>query len=434
MKDRAMQALYLQALEPIAECTADPNSYGFRKERCQADAIEQCQIILSSRNRAEWIFEGDIKACFDTISHEWLRKNIPMDEGILTKWLKAGFIDKDTYYPSKEGVPQGGIISPLIANMTLDGLETELRKRYPKAKVNLVRFADDFLITGRSKELLRNEVIPFVQTFLQARGLELSREKSRTTRIADGFDFLGQNIRKYKGKLLIKPSAKNVKAFLKKVRHIIKTSQAISAGQLIIRLNPILRGWANYHRHAVSKQTFSKVGYAIFKTIWQWAKRRHPNKSSQWIKEKYFPSRGGRKWVFCGEIEGKDGQTRTIQLIHLPTIPIKRHIKIKGAANPYDPAWETYFEQRLDRKMADALKGQRQLLYLWQQQNGVCPVCHQKITQQTGWQNHHIVWRSKGGSNKAQNRVLLHPNCHRQVHSHKLEVAKPRPSPGVRKA
>lgn len=441
MKCRAMQALHLQALDPIAEGLADPNSYAFRKERCQADAIAQCFIILSQQDRAKWVCEGDIAACFDRISHDWLLKNIPMDKVILSKWLKAGFIDKDVFHPTEEGVPQGGIISPVIANLTLDGLETKLREQYPptnrkgrQAKVNLVRFADDFIITGNSKELLENEVIPLVEEFLKARGLELSSEKTRLTPIEDGFDFLGQNVRKYKGKLLIKPAPKNIKALLSKVRKVIKTSGTMSAGQLIGRLNPLIRGWANYHQHVVSKRAFAQVDHAIFKALWQWATRRHPNKSRHWIKKKYFQSLGQRQWVFGGEIKNKEGKTRKVHLFNASHAPIKRHTKVKGTANPYDPAWEIYFEKRLGLQMAEDLKGRGQLLYLWQEQKGVCPVCNQKITKLTGWHNHHIVWRVNGGSDKAENRLLLHPNCHRQVHSQKLEVAKPRPSAGVRKA
>jgi RNA-directed DNA polymerase len=150
MSDRAMQALYLHALDPIAETQADPNSYGFRKERACADAIEQIHIVLSNHAGAEWIFEGDIAACFDKIDHLWLEHHAPMDKTILRKWLKAGFIDKHVLHPTEEGTPQGGICSPVLANLTLDGLEARLREKYPKrsyrsrkAKVNLVRFADD---------------------------------------------------------------------------------------------------------------------------------------------------------------------------------------------------------------------------------------------------------------------------------------------------
>ena len=226
----------------------------------------------------------------------------------------------------------------------MDGLETDLRQRYPNAKVNLVRFADDLRVTGCSKEFLEQEIVPHIEQFLKERGLKLSPGKSGITHIENGFDFLGQNIRKYNGKLLIKPAHKNVKTFLNKVRKIIKTSGAMSAGQLIARLNPILRGWATYHRHVVSKHTFVKVASDIFRALWRWAKRRHPNKSGQWIRKKYFQSIGFRNWAFCGEKKDKAGKTRRIHLFNISAVPIQRHFKIKATANPYDPTWELYFE------------------------------------------------------------------------------------------
>jgi RNA-directed DNA polymerase len=187
MKDRAMQALYLLALDPVAESTADPNSYGFRRERSTADAVHQCYIVLSKRQSPQWILEGDIKACFDQISHDWMLAHVPMDKAILRKWLKAGFIDGSTLHPTEAGTPQGGIISPVAANVTLDGLERVLRERFPQlghgrsALVNMIRYADDFIVTGRSKELLESEVKPLVTEFFKARGLELSQEKTRIT-------------------------------------------------------------------------------------------------------------------------------------------------------------------------------------------------------------------------------------------------------------
>lgn len=427
MKDRAMQALYLLALDPIAECQADPNSYAFRKGRSPADAIEQCHIILSPANRAKWVYEGDIQACFDEISHDWIASHIPIDKSILHKWLKAGFIDKKALYPTDAGVPQGGIISPVIANLALDGLESQLKARFPKVKVNFVRFADDFVITGQSKELLEDEVGPLVEHFLAERGLQISPIKTHITHIDDGFDFLGQNVRKYNGKLLIKPSQKSVKALLTKVRTLIKNSGWQSAGHLLMRLNPILRGWTNYHRHAVSKETFRYIKNIIFQMLRRWIKFRHPTKSWKWRKAKYFRSVGNRNWVFYGEIVGKDGKTHTVNLFDVAGVTIKRHVKIKGAANPYDPDWEPYFEKRLDQQMIATFKGRNQLLALWHSQKGCCPVCGEKITQQTGWNNHHIVWRVHGGSDGVENRVLLHPNCHHQVHILKLDVAKSRP-------
>lgn len=441
MRDRAMQALYLLALEPIAEVQADPNSYGFRKERSTADAIEQCFVSLSKRSSAGWILEGDIKSCFDRISHDWLIKYVPIDKKILRSWLKAGYMEKSVFHKSEDGTPQGGIISPVLANLALDGLEREIRALYPtktrksdRAKVNFVRYADDFIITGSSKEILVDEVMPLIGRFLKGRDLELSEEKTKITRIEDGFDFLGQNVRKYDGKLIIKPSKKNVNAFIAKVRKVIKDNKSATSGKLIYKLNPIIWGWANYHRHICSKETFNSVDAVIFRMLWQWAKRRHPMKNRFWIANRYFTRKGNDQWTFTGEV-GKPGkEAKQVWLASADKTPIRRHTKIKGEANPFDPAWETYFETRLGVKMEENLRGRRLLLNLWKSQNGTCPVCSQKITILTGWHNHHIRMRSLGGADTQENRVLLHPNCHQQVHSQKVQVVKPRPSKGVRKA
>jgi RNA-directed DNA polymerase len=290
MRDRAMQALYLLALDPRAETLADPNSYGFRTHRAPADAIEQCFIALAKKASPPWVLEGDIRACFDELSHDWLLAHIPMDKAILRKWLKAGYIEGRVLHPTDAGTPQGGICSPVIANLALDGLEGRLRTTFPRyvwkggkrscPKVNLIRLADDFVITGATQELLEHEVKPLVEAFLRERGLTLSHEKTVMTHIAEGFDFLGQHLRKYHGKLLIKPSAKSIKSMLRNVRAVIKGNKSASAGTLICHLNPIIRGWAMYHRHAVSAKAFQSVDHAIFQTLWRWAKRRHPNKES----------------------------------------------------------------------------------------------------------------------------------------------------------
>jgi RNA-directed DNA polymerase len=286
MLNRAHQALHLLALEPIAEITADINSYGFRPKRSTADAIEQCFKVLAKKASAQWVLEGDIKACFDKISHQWLLENIPMDTRVLRQWLKAGFIYKNEWFPSESGAAQGGAASPVIANLTLDGMELLIKSLARRGdKVNFVRYADDFIITGNSKEFLEEKVKPALNNFLATRGLTLSDEKTHITHIEEGFDFLGFNVRKYKGKLLIKPSKKNTKAVLEKIRDIIKTRKGASAEELIKTLNPIIRGWANYHRHVVAKQTFSYVDMHIFNSIWRWCCRKHPNKGQRWIKE-----------------------------------------------------------------------------------------------------------------------------------------------------
>lgn len=213
MMDRAHQALHLLALEPIAEITADINSYGFRPKRSSADAIEQCFIALARKGSAQWLLEGDIKACFDSISHQWLLENIPMDKEVLKRWLKAGFIHNKKWYPSDFGAAQGGSASPTIANLALDGIEPLIKTLARKGdKVHFIRYADDFVITSSSKELLEEKVKPTLKNFLAMRGLTLADEKTHITHINEGFDFLGFNVRKYNGKLLIKPSKKNIKA------------------------------------------------------------------------------------------------------------------------------------------------------------------------------------------------------------------------------
>ncbi len=435
LKDRAMQALYLLALQPVAETLADPHSYGFRPQRCTADALVYCHILFSQKRGAEWVLEADIKSCFDKISHGWLLAHIPIEKEILRKWLKAGYMEKNVLHSTEEGTPQGGIISPAIANMALDGLGQHLLERFPRSargnspKVNLARYADDFIVTGASKELLEQEVKPCIEAFLQQRGLQLSPEKTVITHIKDGFDFLGQQVRKYNsGVVLTTPSKKNVKAFLKKVRGIIENHKESSAGQVIVKLNPVIQGWATYHRFGASSETFNSVDSAIFRKLWWWARRRHPHKSATWVRKKYFTTQGTHNWVFTGEVKDEKGNTKPVHLRRAFDVKIQRHTPIQGAANPFDPAWETYFEKRLDVKTEQNLTGKRQLLHLWREQDGTCPMCNQKITRITGWHSHHLIWRSKGGTDRAENRVLLHPNCHRQLHSQGLHVEKPRPS------
>ncbi|MDM8525244.1 group II intron reverse transcriptase/maturase [Desulfococcaceae bacterium HSG8] len=427
MKDRAMQALYKLAVEPIAEETADCNSYGFRLERSTADAIEQVFTCLSRKTSATWILEGDIKSCFDRISHEWLLDNVPMNKNVLEKWLRAGFIENKTFRTTEEGTPQGGIISPILANMALDGLEQKLKNEFsPKNKVHFIRFADDFITTGATKELLEERVVPIIREHIKERGLSLSEEKTKITHIRNGFDFLGHNVRKFgKGKLIIRPSKKNFKNFLDKVRKIIRKSHNASPSDLICKLNPVIRGWANYQRHVISKAAFGRADFEITGAIWRAFRRKHPKKSRKWVKNKYFRvSEQGRDWCFFGRKNGKEAY-----LFHAMKVPIRRHIKIKGKVNPYDPEWEDYLKER-KHKMTSANFRNMGILELWKEQDGKCPVCNQAITIEEGWHNHHIKWKIYGGSDESENRILMHPNCHRQVHSLKLEVEKPCPQQG----
>ena len=424
MKDRAMQALYLQALEPVSETKADPNSYGFRPMRASRDAAEQCFVSLARKDSAQWVLDADISGCFDNINHDWLLNNVPTDKVILRKWLKSGFKWNGQLFDTEAGTPQGGIISPTLANMALDGMERRLmehfgvkrsRKAY-KNKVNLSRYADDFVITGTTKEVLE-EARDLMVEFLKDRGLTLSEEKTKIVHIEEGFDFLGWNVRKYDGKLLIKPAKKNVQTFLRKVRGIIRESKTAKQENLVGKLNPVIRGWANYHQNQVAKETFNKVDSVIWKQLWWWAGRRHPNKSAEWVRSKYFMREGLRNWVFGTKADGGNGEQRTVKLVNASDTAIRRHTKIKGAANPYHPEFEEYFENRLGLSMKENLKGKNRLLFLWYLQEGICPKCGEKITKETGWNLHHILPKAQGGLDTNTNLQLLHPNCHRQHHS-----------------
>lgn len=422
MTDRAMQTLYKFSLEPIAETYADPNSYGFRIGRSTHDAIEQCFTDLNKEKSPEWILEGDIKGCFDHISHEWLLENIPMDTQILEKWLKCGYVETRKLFPTDEGAPQGGTISPTLMNMTLDGLERLLQERLPTRqkvngrthfnKLNFVRYADDFIITGESPEFLRDKVLPIVKEFLTERGLQLSEEKTVITHIEDGFDFLGKNIRKYNGKLLIKPSKTSVKSFLEKVRSIIKGNKSTKQETLIRKLNPVIRGWVNNQRYVVSSKVFSRVDYEIYKCLWQWAKRRHKKKSHKWIAQKYWHHIGSRQWTFSVPYENQStkGEPLYCKLEYATDTKIIRFKKIVAEANPFDEYWTDYFEEREGEKLLNSTKGREKLLSIWRRQGRRCPVCGDLITSETGFKVH-----TPAGKNSRK--IMVHKECHEEIHS-----------------
>src|SRR5659263_673433 len=338
MYDRAMQSLYALALEPIAEATGDRTSFGFRKFRSTHDACEQVFVCMRGKHSPEWVLEGDIKGCFDNISHQWLIDNIPLDKSVLRQFLKAGFIFEHKLFQTEAGTPQGGIISPILANITLDGIEKLLADKYrnnkngnrysehaAKHKVNYVRYADDFIVTAKTEEIAK-EAKELIKDFLKDRGLELSDEKTIITHIDNGFDFLGWNFRKYNGKLLVKPSKKSIEKVTERISDIIKTGKAWKQEHLIDALNPVIIGWTNYHQSAVSSETFHKMDYRIWNMLWHWAKRRHPRKSKHWIARKYWHTVGKRNWVFSDENK---------KLRFLSDTKIIRHSRLKLDMNPY---------------------------------------------------------------------------------------------------
>ena len=407
MLDRAMQTLHKFALEPLAEITSDHNSYGFRPKRCVQDAIEQCFTDLSKAKSAKWVLEGDIKGCFDNISHDWILNHIPTDKKILKKWLNSGFIETKRLFPTEKGTPQGSPISPIICNMVLDGLEHKILEKFHKTKrlgksyfpkVNFVRYADDFIVTGESKEILENGVLPIIREFLQERGLELSENKTVITHITDGFDFLGCNVKWYKDKLLIKPADTNYKAVISKIRGIIKANPTLKQSSLIRKLNPIIRGWVNFQKYNVSSEIFERLDYDIWKCLWRWCKRRHPKKSHKWIARKYFHQFGGRIWTFSEELE--NGQY--LRLIYATDTNITRFLKTKSDATAYDSKWDDYFVKRDSKRMKRDINGRKKLSYLYKSQNGICPKCGLRLTVESGY---------KIRRNPDNQEILVHQNC-----------------------
>ena len=417
MRDRAMQALYLMALEPVAETTADTRSYGFRKERCTMDAVQQCHNVLRKGYSPEWILEGDIKGCFDHISHEWLLNNIPMDKVMLRKWLECGFVFNKQLFPTEEGTPQGGIISPTLANMALDGLQQVLADKYKRRTikgkhyspmVNLIRYADDFIITSENREILETEIKPLVAEFLAERGLTLSEEKTMITNINDGFDFLGFNIRKYKNQILTKPSKPAQKRFLDKVRTTIKSNKACRQESLIRLLNPMITGWGNYYKHGATRDAFHWADHQIFNALWQWAKRRHSKKGKRWIADKYWHVAKGKGWHFTSYFKKPKGKQDSLTLKNLSNIHFIQYTQIKGDANPFDPEYDKYFDQRETQKMLVTLKGRNSLLYLWKKQDRKCPLCGMPIDRILPWNVTEKVVNGK------MQRSLVHDKCYKQ--------------------
>lgn len=426
MKDRAMQALHLLALDPVSETKADKNSYGFRRARSAHDALEQCFTALGKPSKsAQWVLDADIKGCFDNIDHDWMLTHIPMDRQMLRKWLKAGYVERASLFPTEIGTPQGGIISPTLANMVLDGLERKLADRFRKRKsngvvvynpkINFIRFADDFVVTGDSSETLERARAVVVE-FLTERGLQLSSEKTRIVHISEGFNFLGQNVRLYGDKVLIKPSKEALQSIYGKIRDIVQRNKSVKQRNLIRTLNPVIQGWVNYHRHAVSSIAFSKLDFLIWKLLWQWAVRRHRGKGRKWIKQRYWRVLGSRTWTFATDVSDGDS-VHTMSLVYATDTHIRRHVKVQAEVNPYSSRWESYLAERHVLQGAYSLNGRARLQRLWFAQNGLCPECCEPITRETGWQVHHVHRRANGGSEQRSNLRMLHPNCHRRLHA-----------------
>jgi RNA-directed DNA polymerase len=401
IKDRVIQTIVKEALEPEWEAKFEANSYGFRPGRCTQDAIEE---IFNSLNDGvgggnQWILDADIKKAFDTISHEFILNRISdfPAKGLISKWLKTGYVELGKIHETTTGTPQGGIISPLLANIALDGLQAHLGKGY-----RYVRYCDDFVITAKTKQAIE-EIKPKVEQWLSERGLKLKDEKTRIIHREEGFKFLGFHIKMYKdGKLIIKPQKEKVKDLLNRIKDWLDNHKQVKAEAIPEYLNPILRGWANYYHFVCSKGTFSYVENRTRWILWKWAKRRHPNKSIPWILNKYFEKVGyGTRNVFK-------------RLYRIEQIPIVRYIKVKGKASPDDPILKEYWENRKNRISKIYFAKDSKLYRLAESQNWKCDLCGNWLFNGEKINRHHII---PGGSDEISNLRIRHESCHYQGHS-----------------
>jgi RNA-directed DNA polymerase len=348
IKNRVAQAIVKNALEPSWEARFEPNSYGFRPGRSCHDAIVQCWNRLNKHSTHKWALDADLRSAFDKICHTFVLNklgNVPGRE-LIKQWLEAGYVEAEIFHATECGVPQGGVISPLAANIALDGLETHLGRKY-----SYIRYADDFIVTAKSRMEIE-AVLPTIVAFFKERGLELNMEKTKIVHVKDGLNFLGYNVRSYKNKCIVKPARERVLSLQKEIRDWLKHNQHARPEAVIGYLNPKLRGWANYHKRVNSKSTFRAVGSQIWRAIWCWCLRRHrrDNKPKDWVKRKYFKRVNGRDWTFFGVFKDElSGVRKEVYLLHLSNTPVKPHTKVAGANSPDDPSLDAYWTRRAQR-------------------------------------------------------------------------------------
>ena len=415
--DRIVQEIIRQSIEPVCEYHFQPCSHGFRPKRSCHDAIADLHNKLSQKGARRWIIEGDIEGCFDNIKHdhiistlrEW---DIPTAlTNIINNMLKAKIMEGMTLTPSATGTPQGGVISPMLANVALTCLDEIMPQVCDyKGRNPIVRYADDFVIVTKDEEQAI-ETKSYITEYLKTTtGLKLSDEKTHITEISDGFDFLGFNIRKYKDKLLMKPSKDNINKVKRKVRETLKSTQ--DPVILIRKLNSVLTGWGNYYRHVASKATFQSIRHALWLGTTQWCKKKHPTRPKAYWIERYYEKVKKDKWTF--QWEGR-------KLINIAGIPIRRFIKVRSDMRVYNADASDYWDKREYVNARNSIYGSPNLTKLFTMQKGKCEYCKQPITDENVKEatihKHHMKPRSEGGDWKLSNLRLLHADCHNQLHS-----------------
>jgi RNA-directed DNA polymerase len=427
IRDRALQAMVTNALEPSWEARFEATSYGFRPGRSAHDAIQRLWMLLRGSARKGWIVDADIKGAFDNIDHEYLLQAIGLIPGreLIRQWLKAGFVECGAWNPTESGTPQGGVISPLLANIALHGMEEALGVRYQDqgrgqtitSTIAVVRYADDFVITCITRAEAE-AAIDRLTPWLAQRGLTFSEEKTRIVHVQDGFDFLGYNVRRYQAPgtkragvvLLTKPSRASVKKLRERLREEWLALRGHNVAEVTHRLNPIIRGWANYFRNGVSSRTFSKLDHWMFLREVRYVRHMHPTKPAYWTKSRYWGRMHSQKednWVFGDKDTGRF-------LLKFQWFNIQRHTLVKGTASPDNPTLRWYWNNRQKLYASELPPWSRKVA---QAQANVCGVCGDSLFNGEELQVHHQQWRTRGGTNRYDNLVYRHLYCHQQIHA-----------------
>jgi len=463
IKDRAIQASTKLSIEPYYEAKFEPCSYGFRPAMGCHDAIDDITNLLL--NKQKWVLDADIKGCFDNINHSYLVKQVDTHwRPIIRKWLKAGYYYGHRYNKTETGTPQGGTISPLLANIALDQMETDLiehlraikgwkakigntkvttvtkkksGKQYKQRrslKIHLIRYADDFVVIHEDREVIE-ESKRFIGKWLKMRGLTLSPEKTRIVHSTDGFDFLGHHIRHYKNRikgtyklkllngtkteqnrataahvLRVEPTKDKVKSHWKEISETIWKLKSVTPSQLIRIIQPKITGWANYYKAVHSSEAFSKLDNLLFRRLFQWACRKHPNKGKKWVAKKYFGYHNGRNWVFMD----KEGDTilKAIKAYAKHKERTGSYAKV-GFDRSYYDGDTAYWAERLTKGYGKITPSKAKML---KRQKCICPVCNSRLSNDDLLEAHHITHKQHDGEDKYSNLVLVHRHCHDSIH------------------
>jgi RNA-directed DNA polymerase len=419
IRDRALQMLVKMALEPEWETRFETNSYGFRPGRCTMDAIVALHLTLAPAGASEWLLDADISGCFDNLGHQPLLARLPAFTTTIRRWLKAGTVELGTWKPTTAGAPQGAPLSPLLANVALDGMERlfgaeDERGRHVRPGlrpgsnhgISLIRYADDLVVTAPTREVLETYVGPKLSAFLGERGLRLSEAKTRIVHIDEGFDFLGFSVRRYRGVVLTRPQKEKVVRHLRAIHDYLRQHRQATPSQIIGDLGPVIRGWANYYRHGASKHAFHTADHHVQAKLWRWAKRRHPTKTAAWIRSKYFDSR----WNFV------DGRTR---LARHDEVPVTRPSKVQGKRSPLNPEGHDYWALRRCRRLAETLRSPKRSGLLGRQDYkcAMCGVGFDPDEDIPLIDEHHAIPRCHGGTDHLDNLQLVHRWCHHAHHA-----------------